>query len=136
MAMSNAERQRRYRNKLKARASGEALGDQARDAVERAIAALWDFHERPMPSGLRWAEVDGCHTIAHYRSELERNPGNLLQACRAFLPDFDGLTPDEMRAIGMVIDLADALRLAPPRPLPLMAFAPQQTSTMACDIAA
>lgn len=124
MAMSNAERQRRYRNKLKARASGEALGEQARDAVERAIAALWSFHERPMASGLRWAEVDGCHTLAHYRSELERNPGNLLQACRAFLPDFTGLTLEEARAIAAVLDLADALRLAPPRPLPLMAMPP------------
>lgn len=126
--MSNAERQRRYRNKLKARASGDALGDHARDAVERAIAALWQFHERPMPSGLHWAEVDGCHTLAHYRSELERNPGNMLQACRAFLPDFAGLTSDEAHAIALVLDLADALRLAPPRPLPLTPTPPAENA--------
>jgi hypothetical protein len=113
MAMTNAERQRRYRQRLKARASGDALGDQARAAVERAIAALWAFHERPAPSGLRWADIDGCTTLAHYRAELERAPGNLLQACRAFLPDYEGLTEEEARAIGMVIELADALRLAP-----------------------
>ncbi|MEO0033080.1 MAG: hypothetical protein RIS94_2838 [Pseudomonadota bacterium] len=116
MAMTNAERQRRYRQKLKARASGDAVGDQARMAVERAIQALWSFHERPSPSGVLWAEIDGCTSLAHYRSELERGPGNLLQACRAFLPDFAGLTDDEARAIATVIDLADALRLAPPRP--------------------
>lgn len=115
MAMTNAERQRRYRQRLKARASGAALPEQARDAVEHAIAALWAFHERPSPQGLNWAEIDGCSTIDQYRSELERNPGNFLQACRAFLPDFGGLTPEEAQAVATVIALADALRLAPPR---------------------
>jgi hypothetical protein len=47
MAMTNAERQRRYRQKLKARASGDALGDRVREASDRAVAALWAFHERP-----------------------------------------------------------------------------------------
>jgi len=114
MPMSNAQRQRRYRQKLKARAAGDALGDRAREAVERAVAALWAFHERPAPSGLRWADVDGCTSLEVYRSELQRSPNNLVQACRAFLPDFDGLSDDEARAIQTVIDIADALRLAPP----------------------
>jgi hypothetical protein len=113
MALSNAERQRRYRQKLKARASGDALGDRARDAAERAVQALWAFHERPAPSGLRWSDIDGCTTFELYRSELQRSAHNLVQACRAFLPDFDGLTDDEARAIGTVIAIADALRLAP-----------------------
>lgn len=114
MAMSNAERQRRYRQKLKARASGDALADRARDAVERAVAALWAFHERPAPSGLHWADIDGCTTVELYRSELQRSPGNLLQACRAFLPDFEGLDHDEARAIQTIIEISDALRLATP----------------------
>ena len=37
MPMSNAQRQRRYRQKLKARAAGDALGDRAREAVERQM---------------------------------------------------------------------------------------------------
>lgn len=114
MALSNAERQRRYRQKLKARASGDALGDRARDAAERAVLALWAFHERPAPSGLRWSDIDGCTTLELYRSELQRSAHNLVQACRAFLPDYDGLTPEEARAIATVIAIADALRLAPP----------------------
>jgi hypothetical protein len=112
MAMSNAERQRRYRQKLKARASGDALADRVRDAVEQAIAALWAFHERPTPGGVRWSEIDGCTTVEIYRGELQRSPGNLLQACRAFLPDFEGLTEEEIRPIATVIAVADALRLA------------------------
>jgi hypothetical protein len=113
MALSNAERQRRYRQRLKARASGAAVVDQAQAAVERAVEALWSYHERPAPSGLAWSEIDGCLTIEAYRSELERAPGNLLQACRAFLPDMEGLTADEARAIAEVIALADVLRLVP-----------------------
>ena len=115
MALTNAERQRRYRQKLKALASGGAIGTQARAATERAIAALWAFHERPAPGGMLWAQIDGCTTLSQYRSELERNPGNLIQACRAFVPEFDGLTQTEALALAAVIDIADALRLAPPR---------------------
>ena len=114
MALSNAERQRRYRQKLKARASGDALGDRVRDAVERAIAALWAYHERPAPGGMQWSDIDGCTTLALYRGELQRNPANLLQACRAFAPDFEGLDEDEIRSLRTVIDIADALRLAAP----------------------
>jgi hypothetical protein len=111
MAMSNADRQRRYRQKLKARASGDALGDRVRDAVERAVAALWAFHERPAPGGIRWSDIDGCTNAELYRAELQRGTGNLMQACRAFMPDFEGLTDDEIRAIATVVEVADALRL-------------------------
>ena len=117
MALTNAERQRRYRQKLKARASPDGLGELARLAVERAVQALWAFHQRPGPGGIDWAVIDGCATLAQYRSELERSPGNLVQAVRAFLPDFAGLTPAEARAVAVVIELSDALRMAPPRQL-------------------
>ena len=112
--MSNAERQRRYRQRLKARASGAAIVAQAQLAVERAVQALWAYHERPSPTGLAWGEIDGCRTLDAYRSELERSPGNLLQTCRAFLPDFSGLTVEEAQAIAEVVALADILRLTAP----------------------
>ena len=114
MALSNADRQRRYRQKLKARASPDAAGEHARMAVERTVLALWAFHERPGPGGVAWAAIDGCSTLAQYRSELERSPGNLIQAARAFLPDFSGLTSKEAQAITVLIDISDALRLTPP----------------------
>lgn len=113
MALSNAERQRRYRQRLKAKASGAAVVDQVEFAVERAINALWAYHQRPSPTGLAWSEIDGCNTLDEYRSELERSPANLVQTCRAFLPGFEGLTIDEARAVADIVLLSDALRLAP-----------------------
>lgn len=113
MALSNAERQKRYRQRLKAKASGAAVVEQVEMAVERAVQALWAYHERPSPAGLAWREIDGCRTLDEYRSELERSPVNLVQTCRAFLPGFEGLTVDEARAVAEVILLSDALRLAP-----------------------
>ncbi|EGD58157.1 hypothetical protein Y88_0209 [Novosphingobium nitrogenifigens DSM 19370] len=115
MAMTNAERQRRYRQKLKARASGDALGDRVREASDRAVAALWAFHERPAPGGVRWSDIDGCTTLDDYLAELQRSPGNLVEACYAFVPDFEGLTEEEARAIRAIIDIADAVQLAPVR---------------------
>lgn len=119
MPLSNAERQRRYRQRLKARAAGGAVVEQAQIAVERAVLALWAYHERPSSTGIAWREIDGCRTLDEYRSELERSPSNLLQACRAFLPGFEGLTLDEARAVADVIEIADALRLAPARKIEL-----------------
>jgi hypothetical protein len=113
MALTNAERQRRYRQKLKARASGDALGDRARDAAERAVHALWAYHERPAPAGGRWSDIDGCTTLDLYRAEMQRARDNLLDACRAFLPNFEGLTSEEARALRTVIDIAEALQLLP-----------------------
>lgn len=127
MAMSNAERQRRYRQNLKARASGDALGQRVRDAAERAIDALWRFHERPSPAGIRWADIDGCTSKDLYRAELQRHPDNLVQVARAFLPDFEGLSESEAAALRTIIEIADALRLAAPAPeaLPLAEPAPR-----------
>lgn len=111
MALSNADRQRRYRQRLKARASGEALGEQARAAVERAIKALWQFRQRPGPGGIDWAAIDGCTTIEAYRAELASAPGNLVATARAFLPDWDGVSPDERAALSALIEAADALTM-------------------------
>lgn len=119
MPLSNAERQRRYRQRLKAKAkaSGANVVEQVRITVERAVLALWDYHERPGPGGVLWSNIDGCQTLDQYRSELERSPANLIQACRAFLPGFEGLTPQEARTLADVIEIADALRLAAPTPI-------------------
>ncbi len=117
MPLSNADRQRRYRQRLKAKANGANVVEQVRIAVERAVLALWAYHQRPGPGGVLWTNIDGCHTLDQYRSELERSPANLIQACRAFLPGFEGLTPDEARTVADVIEIADALRLATPTPI-------------------
>ena len=134
--LSNAERQRRWRERLKAKASGAAVADHARDVVARAILALWTYHERPGPGGTRWAEIDGCRTIEDYVLDLAAEERGLVSAARAFLPGFEGLMPEEARAIAMLIDLADVIalrdtcdegllgRLLAPAPEPRMALVP------------
>ena len=109
--LSNAERQRRWRERLKAKASGAAVADHARDVVARAILALWTYHERPGPGGTRWAEIDGCRTIEDYVLDLATEERGLVAAAHAFLPGFDGLMPEEARAIAALIDLADVIAL-------------------------
>lgn len=123
MSLSNAERQRRYRQRLRAKAAGANVVEQVRITVERAVLALWAYHERPGPGGVQWSSIDGCHTLGQYRSELERSPANLLQACRAFLPGFEGLMPDEARTVADVIEIADALRLVTPTPIHILELA-------------
>ena len=109
--LSNAERQRRWRERLKAKAAGAAVTDHVRDVVARAILALWACHERPAPGGARWADIDGCRTIEDYVFDLAAEEHGLTAAARAFLPGFEGLTPEEARAIAELIDLTDVIAL-------------------------
>ncbi|WP_338468092.1 hypothetical protein RXV95_05925 [Novosphingobium sp. ZN18A2] len=90
----------------------DAVGDQMRAAVDRAIGALWSFHQRPGPGGIDWSAIDGCSTLEEYRSELASAPGNLLAAARAFLPDWTGLTADEQAALATIIDAAELVARA------------------------
>lgn len=46
MVLSNAERQKRFRQRLKARAAGADLGEQAQAAVEGGFAAIWSVLAR------------------------------------------------------------------------------------------
>ncbi len=119
--LSNAERQRRWRERLKAKASGAAVADHARDVVARAILALWTYHERPGPGGTRWAEIDGCRTIEDYVLDLATEERGLVAAAHAFLPGFEGLMPEEARAIATLIDLADVIALRDTRDEGLLA---------------
>lgn len=109
--LSNAERQRRWRERLKAKASGAAVVDHVRDVVARAIEALWAYHERPGPGGTVWAEIDGCRTIEDYFADLSGEDGGLLAAARAFAPGFEGMTAEEAQAVGALIELADVIGL-------------------------
>lgn len=54
MPLSNAERQRRYRQKLKARASGEAVEEWVHRLTRQAWRVLADLPEDPLraPDGL------------------------------------------------------------------------------------
>jgi len=135
--LSNSERQRRWRERLKAKASGAAVTEHARDV------ALWDYHERPGPAGARWAEIDGCQTIEDYVFDLASEERGLVCAARAFLPGYEGLTPEEARAIAALIALTDVIdmretreefaigRLLNPPPAP----APIQTPVQAARTA-
>lgn len=116
MAMSNAERQARYRARLKANASLDALADRADQAVDAAVAAVWTFFNRPSPGGARWADIEGCESIADYRATLASDPGALVEVCRQLVTYSVGLRPDEAKALGVIVDLADALSLTRDRP--------------------
>lgn len=109
--MTNAERQARYRARLKARASVEALGDRARSAVADATAAIWTFFNRPGPTGEPWEDVEGCATLEDYRARLAAEAGALVGVCRDLAAYNVGLTPEEVKAIGVVLEIADALDL-------------------------
>jgi hypothetical protein len=45
-----------------------------------------------------------------------RRAGALLTACRAFLPDFDGLSREEAIAVSAVIEIAEIIGAIPPQP--------------------
>ena len=111
MALTNAERQARYRARLKARASLDALGERTREAVDEAVSSIWAFFNRPNPSGDLWADIDGFETLDDYRAMLAADPEALVNICRDLTTYSVGLEPDEARAIQLVVTIADALSL-------------------------
>lgn len=113
--MSNAERQARYRERLKARASLHAAGERTCEAVDEAIASIWSFFNRPGPSGNLWADIEGCETLADYRATLAEDPEGLVNICRDLTTYSVGLEAEEARAIQLIVDIADALSLAEDR---------------------
>ena len=113
MALSNAERQARYRARLKAKVTPEALVPAVRAVADTALAALWAYFSRPTPAGDLWADIEGCTTIADYRDLLARDPGALLRSCREVISFGVGLLPEEAVALNAVVELADALALIP-----------------------
>lgn len=132
MALTNAERQRRYRQKLKARASGEAAGDLVRAMVERAVALLWRIQANPAPqdegpegaliiapppaTALPGADPAGAPpSLATFRAGLARHPASLLALCRATLAHHATLTPEERALLASLLEIEGALRLAPPK---------------------
>jgi len=66
MALSNAERQARYKKRLKdqAAASSEKLGELARDAIDQAIKAIW---ENRQSNDASWDDVE---SLDHFPNVL------------------------------------------------------------------
>lgn len=123
MVLSNAERQKRYRQRLRRSASLDGLGSRARDAADQAIAALWAVIKRPDSDGRIDATGDGLETIADFRAQLaaaeKRGYDDLPGYCRSYLQTPEELTPDEVRALSVIIEIYEALTLAaecPERP--------------------
>ena len=89
MAMTNAERQARYLQKLKARADGAGLEKMAQEAVDAGFAAMWAIFSRPNADGGRWGDIDGMSDVA----DLKRSYRG--QAVEALAALEDWLRPEE-----------------------------------------
>lgn len=119
MVLSNAERQKRYRQRLKESASPDALGNRAREAVDHAIAALWAIITRPDAEGRRDGAADDLESMADFRAQLAAtvdSGSDLVAYCRSYLAFPDDLTADEVRALSIIVEMADAITLASERP--------------------
>lgn len=117
MALSNAERQRRYRQKLKARASGEAAGDLVRAMAERATATLWALgtHHLQGPESAGAPPHAFAQDFAQFRAGLASQPHALIEACRQALAARLPLDAQDRHLLANLLEIDAALRLqAPP----------------------
>jgi hypothetical protein len=88
MVLTNAQRQERYRKRLKARASGADLAEQAREAVDAAFAACWAIFSRPSASGADWAGLEGFADVASWQASFGREqPATVLGMFDEWLQD-------------------------------------------------
>lgn len=80
MPLSNAERQRRYRQKLKARASGEAVEEWVHTLARQAWRVLADLPEDPLraPGGGARPLVEACRIALAGSASLGRDEACVL----------------------------------------------------------
>lgn len=113
MALTNAERQARYRARLKQGASIEALGGRVRKLVDNTVDILWSVFSRHSPDGLQWAELEQYRSCSDYRRALAAEPALLIAACRDMLWVPHLLEDAEKRTLEALVEVADALAMRP-----------------------
>jgi hypothetical protein len=111
MALSNAERQARYRARQKARAGAVDVVQLVGKSVEEAVDALWNFFNRPGPGGEVWDDIAGCASREDYRALLASAPSGLIEACRSIAWLGEGLRDEETAAIARLIAVVDLLEM-------------------------
>ena len=109
MALSNAERQARYRQRLRKAAAGENLAEQVSAAIDDAFQAAWDTAKR---NGI--CDFDDYKNVREYREMCARgNPRNvpheLLQTFTAYAGK--DATEAENAALERAISLINAAML-------------------------
>jgi hypothetical protein len=109
--LSNAERQKRYRQRLRERASLDALGSQAREAANRAVETLWGFHQRMAAAGTPYGGLEDYSDLEEFRSSFDDKQNRLSDWCRSYSEDSEDLTEFELAALTVVVEIADALAM-------------------------
>ena len=110
MVLSNAERQARYRKRLKERASLDALGDRVRDAMDAALASMWGHYQRNAAEGDIYADVDGIDDFDQFRDSFTERQ-SFVDACREWVRDPVDMTEEEIAPLKLVVEIADAINL-------------------------
>lgn len=116
MALTNAQRQARYRQKLKRAATTQALGEHVRNLVDSTAHIAWKVFTGPAPDGEGWSDADDLPTVEDYRRRLAGEPGRLVATCRDLLWVSHVLEERERIALQALVEIADALALAPHSP--------------------
>jgi hypothetical protein len=110
VVLSNAERQRRFRQRRNAAAKGERLGEMAREAMDAAISAVWAIINRPSADGQKWAVKDRFADLEEWRVYWAKTArsGGLKELRKAFSGYGEDANEEERGALERAIEVLDA----------------------------
>lgn len=114
MVLSNAERQARYRERLKAAARGEMLPEMVAEALDAAFNVVWALHHRENYGGLE--EFADAAAWKEWIADPKtwRGNGHPVQQMRAaFSYGYETETPEERDILNRAVRLLDAVTLKP-----------------------
>lgn len=118
MVLSNAERQARFRRNLKARASGESIGQLARDTIDEGLAAMWASVAPNDAMHDQFASLEELRAyIAADWTNSRGSAANLREFLVAYSEDGDA-SPDNRAKILRALEVVDAAHLMHVEPLP------------------
>jgi hypothetical protein len=103
MVLSNAQRQKAYREKLKAIARGEMIGEQVQEAMQKAIEAIWSVDCRD--------GADDFKSLEEMQSFYVANPKELERIVLEQAEYLDELEDDDAAAITRAAAIYHAVAL-------------------------
>lgn len=112
MVLSNAERQRRYRQRLKAKVRGDDLPERVAAVINEALAATWAIAHRE-----GWADFEEFTSLDDYvglitTSKYQKHNGHIVEHLREmFIPIKDEGTDEERASIDRALEVLDAVTL-------------------------
>ncbi len=112
MVLSNAERQRRFRQRLAAKVRGDDLGARVREVIDAALRVAWRLGKVPDSGDFDEWETFEAFVAEIVTDKFQKNNGTTVAFIRSLLQSYHAdATGEDQRALARALDVPNAVSL-------------------------